>query len=34
MLELHQNPGLKMLGGCCGTTGQHLSALVRHIQPD
>ncbi len=28
MLALHQNPGLKMLGGCCGTTGEHLNALT------
>ena len=28
MQELHRNPGIKMLGGCCGTTGEHLKALI------
>ena len=28
MLELERRTGIKMLGGCCGTTGEHLKALV------
>lgn len=28
MLELHQLHGVKILGGCCGTTTEHLRALV------
>lgn len=28
MLELHRSCGLPILGGCCGTTGDHLRALV------
>lgn len=28
MLDLHRTIGIKMLGGCCGTTGGHLTALV------
>jgi len=26
--------GLKILGGCCGTDGRHLTALARHLQAD
>ncbi|VGO17078.1 hypothetical protein PDESU_05673 [Pontiella desulfatans] len=28
MHNLHRTAGIKMLGGCCGTTGEHLKALV------
>jgi len=28
MLDLHQTIGIQMLGGCCGTTGEHLKTLV------
>jgi len=28
MLELNQTYGVKMLGGCCGTNGEHLRTLV------
>ncbi|MDZ8118334.1 homocysteine S-methyltransferase family protein [Pontiella agarivorans] len=28
MLDLHRNPGIQMLGGCCGTTGEHLKTLI------
>ena len=28
MLELHHTLGLKILGGCCGTTGEHLKSLT------
>jgi S-methylmethionine-dependent homocysteine/selenocysteine methylase len=29
MVELNREYGVKILGGCCGTTGQHLRAIVR-----
>jgi len=32
MLELNRTYGLKVLGGCCGTNGQHLSYLVSDAQ--
>lgn len=28
MLALHRTTGIRMLGGCCGTTGEHLKTLV------
>lgn len=28
MIDLHQNRGINMLGGCCGTTGEHLKTLI------
>ncbi|MCF7761217.1 MAG: homocysteine S-methyltransferase family protein, partial [Cephaloticoccus sp.] len=28
MLELHRRPGLKILGGCCGTDDRHIRALA------
>ncbi|MDF7801044.1 homocysteine S-methyltransferase family protein [Pontiellaceae bacterium B1224] len=28
MLDLHHTTGIKMLGGCCGTTADHLKSLV------
>lgn len=28
MTDLHEKIGIKMLGGCCGTTGEHLKSLV------
>jgi homocysteine S-methyltransferase len=30
MLELHHAYGLKILGGCCGTSAKHLQYLVQH----
>ena len=29
MLRLHRQYGLRILGGCCGTTGRHLEAIAR-----
>ena len=31
MVELNREYGVKILGGCCGTTGQHLSSIVRGV---
>lgn len=31
---LGQELGLKILGGCCGTDGRHLTALARRLQAD
>lgn len=28
MQDLHRNLGIKMLGGCCGTTAEHLKVLI------
>jgi S-methylmethionine-dependent homocysteine/selenocysteine methylase len=28
MHDLHRTTGIKMLGGCCGTTGEHLKVLI------
>lgn len=30
MLDLHRNHGMKILGGCCGTTDEHLRTLSTH----
>jgi len=32
MLELHESYGMKVLGGCCGTGGEHLRYLVHGKQ--
>ncbi len=33
MMGLHRDPGLKILGGCCGTDGRHIRALAKlHTQ--
>ena len=29
MMALHENPGLRLLGGCCGTDGSYLRGIVR-----
>jgi methionine synthase I (cobalamin-dependent) len=31
MLALNESYGVKILGGCCGTTGIHLRYIVDHI---
>jgi len=31
MVELNRTYGIKILGGCCGTTAQHLRYIVRHM---
>jgi len=31
MIELHKTHGVKILGGCCGTTDQHLRAICEQI---
>lgn len=33
MLNLHHTLNLKMLGGCCGTTAEHLKMLTRNSPP-
>lgn len=33
MILLHQNYGVKILGGCCGTDGQHLRAMTGRLNP-
>jgi S-methylmethionine-dependent homocysteine/selenocysteine methylase len=30
MIQLNQDYGLKVLGGCCGTDGRHLGYLTKH----
>lgn len=32
MVSLNKNYGVKLLGGCCGTTGEHLDYLVDHLK--
>ena len=34
MLELNNRYGVKILGGCCGTSAEHLECLVRKINSD
>jgi len=31
MVELNRTYGVKVLGGCCGTTDEHLRYIVRHL---
>ena len=31
MIELNRRYGIRILGGCCGTTGEHLAYIVRHL---
>ena len=31
MLDLHRSPGLKILGGCCGTDDRHIRALAGRL---
>ena len=33
MVRLHQFHGVKILGGCCGTTDQHLRAMCERLLP-
>jgi len=33
MVRLHQFHGVKILGGCCGTTDQHLRAICERLLP-
>ena len=33
MVRLHQLHGVKILGGCCGTTDQHLRAICERLLP-
>jgi methionine synthase I (cobalamin-dependent) len=31
MIALHQQAGIKILGGCCGTRVEHLRYLTDHL---
>jgi len=33
MIELHKTHGVKILGGCCGTTDRHLRAICERLLP-
>jgi S-methylmethionine-dependent homocysteine/selenocysteine methylase len=32
MIDLNRSFGVKILGGCCGTSGRHLAAIVREFE--
>ncbi len=32
MIELNRRYGIRVLGGCCGTTGKHLEYIVTHLR--
>ncbi|MFP4349138.1 MAG: homocysteine S-methyltransferase family protein [Thermodesulfobacteriota bacterium] len=32
MVELNRRYGIRVLGGCCGTTGKHLAYIVTHLK--